>query len=1324
MRFIAPRDKSASPNKQKKSAKQAQQNSAPANGNPAETHREESFRVLDFKLALFFLLICAILLVIVFPNRDRLNTIFRDAQPTLNTVQYLTQWVAENPQDTQARLALARKHLENFEPKTAHTVLQPIVQARPQTADARRHYWSGLMLLHRAIAQTKAAGAQPQFPHYGLTQENAADATMPTALRLALAEQSIALKNTSLAQQLLKPAFFESSTLSAMQVIHAMNLLYDITQNAQATALGLNAFSANPNATLWHKILKTLISADQIDQATAFYLTTPEPIQQSSLYRKNLITYKMRLAPDTITAQDSKLWLSTSPELPAVKAALALTLAHTKLPASEVLARKWYQQEPSNPKIQKQLHDLLRWQGKIAEALLISEQRMASHPSEKHYAIALEEAWALSDYQALGRLYQQAIFNNWLAPHDVPKAIKVLDRALPAAKVTDTLAALFDTFPGSHLVREHYLQRLADRSDHDAIIDVWTVLPSKDLRISLPLRKRLARVAYQQHKLPQALNYLVRGIEWHTVSDPQYLDTATQLAQQVGTPQINARLAYHQFILTNNSFDYYLAIRQAHNQNNKRIGDALLAEYKKYNHPTLLALATQHARTTQNSEMVLSLLETLKADPNNEPIPSLWVYAAGIYQAQGNTAAAKAALDKAFLAKPTDPELQYQQFSQTLALNHEPQVIQLFDLYNDQPETVPEALWELMAEAADRLDKLPEAIHWYTRVAQTGSEDSWPIYRLAVLLARIGEVDRSYYLKKHLLNTLGTPSAEELSDIDLLVMDEFLGQQVSTGYIQAQLASRMQPQPTYPEGAHGEERYAQENKSHNQPINLTTANQYSVPLMLASNAPMMHATTSAMLTPAVAAGKAGAEEQHPKQKAKTAPSPEAQQLYQQLIARLLESYQYYAVNQWHNMTPNTSLTLAPWQQLALAQAQNETQTGNNLVTTQQTQATLSDGAYYEALLLAGKNHQAWRYGKSKLQDDSQKSADDSQRRTAYRSNSDITDYNYLRELHLSQFVKKAHKWSVHYRFLADRSADTEEHVIALNYQVPSNWGAWQLDAVIGQAPKSNDLIFNRADPQTRFISAGHHWLDKNIMGTKIDLLAQATLSRHNRENFLGFKIAASGAGNFGIGKSSWQIQAGLRQPFEYNNQIDFLTHSDYLGFSLATAHHSLLSSFVSFRQDNIRTTAGDTLGKGYRFYAEISSDLFKSDRLFEPYIAWYQQEFYLSDIPRTPLPELSTDLGQTVRFRSLFLADYQQAMAGVRWGIQNDALFSRPIEHILDIGLGYEPESDRTGYAISDQWLLRTGAMQFVRFKLGLSELSPNGSRQAWVELGFEQLME
>lgn len=1265
---------------------------------------EEKFRVLDAKLALILLFICTMILVIVFPNRNRLGNIFRDAEPTLNTVQYLSQWVAENPDDAMARLALARKHLENFAPQAAHDVLEPMIAARPQETAALPDYWNGLMLLHRALAQAKAADVKPQFPHYGLTTENAADASMPIALRLALAEQSVSLSNTALTKLLLLPQFFEDSTLSAMQVIHAMNLLYDISQHAQGTALGLKAFAANQNSTLWHKILKTLINANQINQATAFYLTTPAHIQESGLYRKNLITYKMRLAPDTITAQDVQQWLNTKPSLKAIKSALTRTLAHTKLPASETLARAWYQQEPQNPQIQKRLHDILRWQGKITEALLISEQRLATHPSSSLFNIALEEAWALSDYQALGRLYQQAIFNNWLAPVEVPRAVVVLDRALPEEKVTNALAALFENHPNSHLVREHYLQRLADQHDHTAAARVWRTLPTPNLRISLPLRKRLARLAYQQNASADALDYLVRGIQWADVTDPDYLDTATQVAQTLGTAQTSERLAYQHFKLTGKTFDYYLEIRQAHAQDEKRIGQALLAHYQKHKDEDLLALATQHARDTQDDALILSLLETLEADPNHTPLPSLLIYAAGVYQSQGNLDKAQAALAKAFLNKPEEPELQYQQFAQTLALNHAPQVTQIFDLYNESPNTVPEPLWGLMAEAADRLERLTDAIQWYTRVAQNNPQETWPIYRLAVLLARAGEIDRSHYLKKHLLNTMGSPNIKQLSDIDLLVLDEFLGQQFSTPYIQQQLLSK-----------------------HGQAVNLQIAQNQTqkrnAPLMLAYNT-TLPTTLIASTTPTLSNPTDAKQQQQQSNHASTAyvkPSHETQQLYQQLITRLLENYQYYAVNQWQTLEENTSLALAPWQALALAQSQNNPQAVAILATNEapDNQTGLSAGAYYEALLLAGKNQQAWRYGQSKLKESETDNPDKTQTRIAYRAQSDITDYNYLRELHLSQLSQKAHKWSAHYRFLTDRASSTDEQTVALNYQAPSQWGAWQFDALFGQAPKNDDLAFQNTNRRTRFLSAGHRWI-----GRDLSVQAQATLSHTNRENFLGFKLAASGEKKFRFGQSNWQIHAGWRQPFTYNNQIDFLTRSNSLGASLATAHHSFLQSFISFRQDQIETTQGDKLGTGYRLYAELSADLFRTDRLLEPYIAWYQQDFDLEGGPNTPLPSLSAALGQPVALSGLFLSDYQQAMAGVRLGIQNDVLLSRPFEHILDIGVGYEPLSDRGGYTISDQWLLRVGSLQFMRFKLGLSELTPNGSRQAWFEFGFEQLME
>jgi hypothetical protein len=1231
------------------------------------------------------LLACALALIIIFPNRNKLTDILQDAEPTLNTVQVLAQWLDENPNDNQARLSLARKHLENYQPHQAYTALYPLIEARPKNKHLLPQYWQALMLLHRATAQLKASGEAPNYPQHGLSIENATDPSMPIALRLALAEQSNARDDTFLTRRLLLPNYFKDSSLSAMQVIHAMKLLFEIEQNHQATAVGLKAFSANQNATLWYKILKTLMSAQQMPQAIAFFQSTPDNIQQSAHYRENIIKHKLALTPDALKVADITIWLNTNPTLKDLQAALSLTLAHTKLAQSEALAKAWYHQTPNDQDAQQHLHDILRWQGKIAEALLISEQRLASHPSKRYLDVALEEAWALSDYPALGRLYQLAIFNNWIDKTDVPRTVEVLDRALPDAKVTDALAALYDTHPDSHFVREHYLQRLANRQDHDAIIKIWRELPAPTLRLSLTLRKQLARQAYQQGIPRQALEYLTRGIRWANVGDPTYLSAATQIAQRLSRTQTSEAVALQEFKLTGDSFDYYLSIRQAHRQDEAKIADALMNHYKETKNPTLLALTTQHAQATQNDRLALRLLDLVTSDPDTTPVTSLWIYVARIYQAQGNPAAAEAALDNAFLTELHAPELQYQHLAQILALNQTSQIERVFAYYNKDPDAVTPELWSLMAETADRLNDLPNAIMWYTKAAQNEEQDDpWPIYRLAVLLAQAGEVDRSYYLKKHLLSTLGTPNPDQLHDVDLLILDEFLGQQLGAHYMAQRLAHHLQ-------------------------------------LHVRNQAKINH--TGVEATQDIPVQIMHADQQTPLMFASGTSNSQIQALYQQLVTRLLDNYQYYAVKQWQTLEANTGLALAPWQRLTLAQTQTRADAkkavGEALI---RTPSSLTQGAYYEALLLAGQNQQAWRYGQAKFNRDTERpttKAPASHRRFNYQPHTDITDYNYLRELHLSQLSQKAHKWTAYYKFLADRDADSDSHNVALNYQVPSQWGAWQANAFIGKVPRSEDLLFQNTSRQMRSLSVGHRWLSHPLTAE-----AFATISVQNNEDILGLKGSLSGAIISWLGQSNWQVSAGWRQPFNYNIQLDFLSQSDHLGFSLDTAHNTLLSSFISFRQDNIKSTAGDSLGRGYRMYAELRGDLFRTDLILGPYVAWYQQKFDLNGSPSDILPGLTSALNSPITQQTLFLDDYSLGIAGLRRGNQNDSLVTRPVEHIFDIGFGYEPVSKRRGYTVTDQWKFRFSARQFLRFKLGLNELSPNGSREAWVELGFEQLMD
>ncbi|MEJ2742794.1 MAG: tetratricopeptide repeat protein [Gammaproteobacteria bacterium] len=1228
-------------------------------------------------------------LILLFPNQSRLSTLFQRTPSSQNSVELLQHWLRENPNDSASRLTLAQKSWDSYDPKPAIAVLNPLIETPPPDHADHLVYWSALTLLYQAHDQLLANGESPLNPLPGLNRHNARHPDLPWTLRLRLAEAAFAHEAPTSGQWMLSPEYVLTPTRSISELQAAIAVLQRYGFHRQATAFALHAFTLTPDASTWETVLDALLQSPQLDAARAFYAATPISIRETERFQYRRITDTARLMPDKLTPQLIQQWLQLAPPTSQLQAALHVTLSLGRLEQAEQLGQEWLQRDPTNAEALERLHDVFRWQNKLKPALRLSEKRLAlkpeqhsqQHKAQQHRAqqhkaqhpilnSALEEAWALSDYKSLGRLYQLALQRGWLTEQNAPQVIHVFDHTLTPDQNQRAVTRLFRAFPHSTLVTQHYFQLLANHGDIETLATRWSTLTPDQRQVPVALRTRLANVAYHHQQTQLALTLLTQDLIWREVTDLSYLHTVQLVAQQLGASETAEAAAYRKYELSGDAMSYYTTLLVTQDSTTLST-DFFIRKYHNTADASLLVLAAHHAHSTHNDELLAEAVRTAQTDHVLDESPDLWLYTAQLYTQRQNPNAAAEALAKASRSIPRDPERQYLQFSHALSLNLTDEIARLFEHHHQSPDTVPTTLHALMAEAADRLNRPHAAIYWYQRLLDENrraqwAQQSWPVYRLAVLYARVGLVDRSHQLKHYLLEQLTTPGSDDWSEMSMALLDSLVGQQFSTRHLQQHLQQQMQEHPQQtPQHAH---ETASDNRRTSQ----------------ASDKPL-------------------------------------HQTYVQLVDRLLQNYDYYAASQWRNLGLSRSnpLNLEPWQNLALAEV-NPTVDTSDLLSTPG--LNRHHGAHYHALLLAEHPHQAWLYGSAQLKTPAPKRTRSLTKRPTHDTASDPSvdsDHAYLRALYLTQYDAQAPFWSTHWRINTHRDTEAGQTFSAF-WQYPAPFGAWYFGLESEEAPSHTDHLAQFTDPErtSRQLTIGQRWLmGKQRLETV--LTRQSVLG----DSFWGARLFATGTAQYGNTRNTWQFESQWRAPSEYNDQVDFLTRRNSMGFSVHTQHNDLIATIFGGRYDHIESIFADALGNATTQHGEINSDFLRGDNILQAYLTWYQYDF--SDPESTdPLPIASQRLGYPLYTSDLFLHDAEQTSVGLRWGLRGIHPFSHPVEHLLDVRIGYEGHTHRTGLSISDWWRWRIGPQRYLEVNYGFSALTPLMSQSQWFELGFKQLME
>ncbi|MFB9933573.1 tetratricopeptide repeat protein [Photobacterium aphoticum] len=681
---------------------------------------------------------------LVAPTKSMLiQLIARSSSPEVS-LAFLKQLYSRDPQNRDVVKQIVHSYTQLGELDEASALVRSILVGNNGQRD-----WQALKV-YLSLLLERSYQSDPDVKQAAVTQllQLIDDIdTIPEAdIARLYADTAIAYSRPDKGLDYLKPHIHSGET-SYPELI---KLALESENYSTAVTLQTDAFMENQTMVNANALFSLFATTFQPKKSQAFLENYRGRLYQQPAFLAAAITHSQQLGNlDTALALSQQL-LSIDPTAGRYASSAQLAIRVADLPLATQLQQAAVKQDPSMHNIEV-LHQLYRWQGKIAAAQGLSIQllnRNSGTITTKQLRDGVEESRALGDIYYEGLFYNAIAKRAAVTPSEYDAWLNAVEKSQGTDVALSSLTALAAKRPYDSALISHKARLYSYKSDHDAVINEWRKL----IRLRNPTlaeAQRAANAFIWRNQPEQALQALVTPKTWFN-ADSDYIEAVSSLAWDTSNRQISTRSQDTLVARASGNLDIYRYINLMTPITDERQAK-LLALYQRTDNATLLLAVIRARAATQDYNQLVPLLTLANNDPSLTNNIEILSYKAQLALHQQQTEQAKTLFARILTIDSTHTSAISNLLWLAIAENDTATLRTLYDRYHTALAGNAE-LWLAFASAAQQLGETREATAWYKALLKNSDEaDTSVILNYASLLEQQGQAEKAYQLRRYLL---------------------------------------------------------------------------------------------------------------------------------------------------------------------------------------------------------------------------------------------------------------------------------------------------------------------------------------------------------------------------------------------------------------------------------------------------------------------------------------------------------------------------------------------------------------------------------------------